>query len=135
MTSDVERAETTTAASETAAVAVDCSGMVSPANATDKKTATTKGMGNGQTLQLRYGNIGGVQYAWAQVTTSFDGDMLWLDISGDGGEPWTQCDLRKLSSTGRNYGNAKRTSPNKEVKMRAGCRPASLGISYTTPWW
>jgi hypothetical protein len=119
-----------------AKVPVSCAGMVNPANATNVTTVRSTPLPGSRTLQLRQGLINGVQYAWSRVTTSRSGDRIWIDISGTSGSTWTQCDLRTLGSTGRNYTNALRTSSSSAVCMRAGIRPAGIGASYVTdPWW
>jgi hypothetical protein len=115
------------------AVAVSCSGMVNPSGATSKVTRKSTPVGS-RTLSLRSGNISGKQYAWAQISTSNNGDRIWIDISGDRGRNWAQCDLRTLSSSGRNYTNALPTSSNPDVQMRAGYRPSG-GTTYLTDWW
>ncbi|MFC4532243.1 hypothetical protein [Sphaerisporangium dianthi] len=117
-----------------AAVAVSCSGMVNPSGATGTGTAKSADLPGGVDLQLRSGRINNVQYAWPRLTTSHNGDRLWIDISGNSGRTWTQCDLRTLD-TGRNYGNALKTSSSSSVCMRAGARPAGAAASYLTDWW
>ncbi|GAA3119724.1 hypothetical protein [Streptosporangium carneum] len=116
-----------------AAVPVSCAGMVNPVNATGVSTVKSTPM-PGRTLELRTGQINGVQYAWTRVQNSQNGDQIWIDISGDGGTTWRQCDLRTIG-TGRNYGNALKTVNSSLVCMRAGARPAGVGSSYLTDWW
>jgi hypothetical protein len=124
-----------TPAAASTAVAVSCSNMLNPVNATSVSTVRSTPLPGGRTLQLRAGLIGGVQYAWSRVTTSQSGDRIWIDISGTSGSSWSQCDLRTLSSSGRNYTNALKTSSSSAVVMRAGIRPAGVTASYLTDWW
>jgi hypothetical protein len=118
------------------ASAVSCSGMVNPVNATNIKTARSMGLSSGEQLELRYGTINGVQYAWTRLVGDTGGDKIWIDISGDSGNNHVQCDLRTLTADGRNYGQALKTSSSASVVMRAGARPSGLfnGSSVTT-WW
>jgi hypothetical protein len=123
------------AAGPTTAVAVSCSGMVNPVNATSTATRKSTALPGGRTLALRSGTIGGVQYAWSRISSANNGEYIWIDISGDNKRTWKQCDLRQLSSSGRNYSNALRTSNSSDVCMRAGYRPTGAGSSYLTDWW
>ncbi|MEU1728608.1 hypothetical protein ACNF49_29040 [Actinomadura sp. ATCC 39365] len=118
----------------TADVPPSCPSMTSPSNATSAATRAQKAMPNGQTLELRSGNVGGYQYAWARIVNSNDGDAIWVDYSIDSGRNWRQCDLRTISG-GRNYGNGLRTSSSQVVCMRAGGRPKGSTVSYLTDWW
>jgi hypothetical protein len=117
-------------------VAVSCSGMLNPVNATSTRTERSIPLPDGRSVQLRSGYINGSQYAWSRVTpSSVAGDRIWIDISGTHGSGWSQCDLRTLGSTGRNYGNALRTVNDPNVCMRAGFRPYNIAASYITDWW
>lgn len=121
-----------------ASVAVSCNGQVNPVNATGTATrqSYTLPPGDGRTLTLRSGNVGGHQYAWSRISSSVNGDKIWIDITGEGVNPkhWTQCDLRTLGTT-RNYTNGLPTVNNSLVCMRAGFRANGADVSYLTPWW
>jgi hypothetical protein len=112
-------------------VPVSCAGMVNPANAShpfSPKSAVVEG----RTLELRAGDINGVQYAWARLTNPDDGDSIWLEISGDSGVTWIQCGRRTIHTSGRNYTDAQRTNSSPEVCMRAALQ---LGPQYQTGDW
>jgi hypothetical protein len=112
-------------------VPVSCAGMVNPTNATHLDTPKSAVV-EGRTLDLRSGNIDNVQYAWARLTNPHDGDSIWLEISGDGGQTWIQCGRRTIHANGRNYTDAQRTNSSPEVCMRAGLQ---LGPQYQTDKW
>lgn len=112
-------------------VPVSCAGMVDPTNASGIQTEKSAVV-EGRTLELRSGDINGVQYAWTRLTNARDGDSIWLEISGDGGGAWIQCDWRTIQAGGRNYTDAHRTSSSSEVCMRAGMQ---LGPQYQTENW
>src|SRR5215475_5270826 len=109
-------------------VSVSCAGMVDPTNAPDISTERSAVV-EGRTLDLRSALINGVQYAWARLTNAHDGDSIWLEISGDGGQTWIQCGRRTIHASGRNYTDAQRTSSSSEVCMRAGLQ---LGPQHQT---
>jgi len=113
-------------------VSVSCAGMIDPTNATGNSNVQSAVV-EGRTLELRQGNINGVQYAWARLTNARDGDSVWLEISGDGGGTWIQCDRRTIQAGGRNYTNAQRTSSSSEVCMRAATQ--LVGPQYQTAAW
>nr|WP_062336291.1 hypothetical protein [Herbidospora sakaeratensis] len=115
-----------------AAVAVDCSGMINPAGATGYEEET-RTLPDRRYIAVKSARINGVQYGYAWVSRSYSGENIWLDVSGDSMANWKQCDLRTLSSTGRNYGQAKKTYASNEVCFRAGYRYG--GTTYLTPWW
>jgi len=121
-------------ATPASAAAVSCSGQVNPVNATNIKTARSMGLPTGEQLELRYGLVNGTQYAWTRLIGDRAGDKIWIDISGNSGATWLQCDLRTLDG-GRNDGNALKTSSLAAVVMRAGARPLGAGQSSVTTWW
>jgi hypothetical protein len=112
-------------------VSVSCAGMVNPAHASDLATRKSAVV-EGRTLELRSGDINGVQYAWARLINADDGDSIWLEISGDSGETWIQCGRRTIQAGGRNYTDAQRTNSSPEVCMRAALQ---LGPQYQTGDW
>ncbi|WP_062439333.1 hypothetical protein [Herbidospora daliensis] len=125
---------TVTVVTATPASALACPASVNPSSATGGVTQRTKALPGGRTLELRSGYVNGVQYAWARVVpNSLNGENIWLDYSTTSGNGWAQCDLRTLSSSGRNYGQGFRTSSSSAVVMRAGYRTG--GVSYLTTWW
>ncbi|MGW2162086.1 hypothetical protein [Nonomuraea sp. NPDC001699] len=127
-------ATTGTALATAAAPPASCPTMRNPVNATNTVTRKQKTMPNSQTLELRSGTISGLEYAWARILNSKDGDVVWVDYSIDGGANWRQCDLRTLSG-GVNYGYGLLTSSSSSVCMRAGARPKAGAVSYLTAWW
>jgi hypothetical protein len=106
--------------------------MANPSNATDKANVESAVV-EGRTLELRQGNINGVQYCWARLSDAHDGDMIWLEISGDGGKTWIQCGKRIVQQGGRDYTDAQRTSSSSEVCMRAATQ--LVGPKYQTASW
>ncbi|WP_030455689.1 hypothetical protein [Herbidospora cretacea] len=125
---------TATVVTAAPASALACPAQVNPSTATNLSTPRTKALPGGRTLELRSGYVGGVQYAWARVVpNSLNGDNIWLDYSTTSGNGWAQCDLRTLSSTGRNYTQGFRTSSSSSIVMRAGYRTG--GVTYLTTWW
>src|SRR5436305_10728945 len=117
---------------EEMAVSVSCDGMVDPADATAKSDVESAKV-EGRTLELRQGLINGVQYCWARLTDAKNGDAIWLEISGDGGETWIKCGRRTLESGQRNYTDAQRTSSSSDVCMRAATQ--LVGPNYRTASW
>jgi hypothetical protein len=113
-------------------VQVSCAGMVDPVNAANKSNVQSAVV-EGRTLELRQGDIGGVQHAWARLSGAHDGDAVWLEISGDGGKTWLQCGLRVIRANERNYTDAQRTTSDAKVCMRAGAQLA--GPRYETAAW
>jgi hypothetical protein len=113
-------------------VPVSCDGMVDPTNATDPSNVESAVV-EGRTLELRQGRIDNVQYAWARLSDAYDGDMIWLEISGDGGDTWIQCGTRTIRAGGRNYTDAQRTSSDSQVCMRAVAQ--LVGPRYQTATW
>jgi hypothetical protein len=114
------------------AVQVSCEDLVDPGAATDKANVESAVV-EGRTLELRQGLIDGVQYAWARLTDAHDGDVVWFEVSGDGGETWIPCDRRTIVAGGRNYTDARATSSSSEVCMRAVTR--LVGPRYQTDKW
>ena len=106
--------------------------MVDPTDATDK-TNVESAVVEGRTLELRQGTIDGVQHAWARLSDAQDGDVIWLEISGDGGDSWIQCGMRVIAAGGRSYTDAQATSSDTQVCMRAVTRLA--GPRYQTARW
>ncbi|REH43717.1 hypothetical protein BCF44_109260 [Kutzneria buriramensis] len=113
-------------------VQVSCAGMVDPVNAVNKSNVQSAVV-EGRTLELRQGDISGVQHAWARLTSAHDGDVVWLEISGDGGKTWIQCDRRTIQAGGRNYTDAQRTTNDVRVCMRAVTQLS--GVRYQTAAW
>ncbi|GAA3431757.1 hypothetical protein GCM10018954_013580 [Kutzneria kofuensis] len=113
-------------------VQVSCAGMVDPVNATNKSNVQSAVV-EGRTLELRQGDIGGVQHAWARLADAHDGDAVWLEISGDGGKTWIQCGRRSIQAGGRNYTDAQRTTSEAKVCMRAVAQ--LTGPRYETAAW
>jgi hypothetical protein len=105
--------------------------MVDPRNATGLRTEKSAVV-EGRTVELRSGHINGPQYAWARLINAYDGDSIWLEISGDGGVTWIQCGWRTIHDGGRNYTDAQRTSPSSDVCMRA---VTQLAPQYQTADW
>ncbi|QUQ67190.1 hypothetical protein [Kutzneria sp. CA-103260] len=113
-------------------VQVSCSGMIDPVDAINKSNVQSAVV-EGRTLELRQGDVGGVQHAWARLSDAHDGDVVWLEISGDGGKTWIKCDRRTIRAGRRNYTDAQRTVNDAQVCMRA---VAQLGDSrYQTAAW
>jgi len=112
-------------------VHVSCEGMRDPTNADHLETPRSAVV-EGRTLDLRSGDIDGVQYAWAKLTNAHEGDSIWLEISGDSGHTWIQCGRRTIHASGRNYTDAQRTNESSEVCMRAGLQ---LGPQHQTDKW
>lgn len=113
-------------------VDVSCDGMVDPTDATEKSNVESAVV-EGRTLELRQGEIDGVQHAWARLSNAHDGDTLWLEISGDSGENWIQCGKITIEAGERNYTDAQRTSSSSELCMRAVTQLA--GPRYQTANW
>jgi hypothetical protein len=113
-------------------VQVSCEDMVDPTPATDKSNVESAQV-EGRTLELRQGRVNGVQHAWTRLTDARDGDVIWLEVSGDGGKTWVQCGKRTIVAGKRNYTDAKRTSSSSEVCMRAVTQLA--GPKYQTAKW
>lgn len=106
--------------------------MVDPTDATEKSNVESAVV-EGRTLELRQGEIDGVQHAWARLSNAHDGDTLWLEISGDSGENWIQCGKITIEAGERNYTDAQRTSSSSELCMRAVTQLA--GPRYQTANW
>jgi len=113
-------------------VSVSCEGMVDPTNATNISNVQSAVV-EGRTLELRQGQINGVQYAWTRLSNARDGDTIWIEVSGDGGNTWIQCARRTIQQGGRNYTDARRTSSSSEVCTRAVTQLA--GPRYQTAQW
>jgi len=113
-------------------VPVSCEGMVDPTNATNASNVQSAVV-EGRTIELRRGDINGVQHAWTRLSNAQNGDSIWLEISGDGGKTWIQCGRRTLQAGGRNYTDAQRTSSSSQVCMRAVTQLA--GPRYQTSAW
>jgi hypothetical protein len=113
-------------------VEVSCAGMVDPVNAVNKSNVQSAVV-EGRTLELRQGDINGTQHAWARLSGAHDGDVLWLEISGDGGKTWIQCGRRIVQPGGRNYTDAQRTTNDAQVCMRSVAQLA--GPRYQTATW
>jgi len=106
--------------------------MIDPVNAINKSNVQSAVV-EGRTLELRRGDIGVVQYAWGRLSDAHDGDVVWLEISGDGGEAWMQCGRRTIQAGGRNYTDAQRTVSDDQVCMRAVVQIADS--RYQTAAW
>jgi hypothetical protein len=106
--------------------------MVDPTNATGTSNVESAVV-EGRTLELRRGTINGVQYAWTRLSNPNDGDSIWLEISGDGGNTWIQCGRRTIQAGGRNYTDAQRTSSSSQVCMRAMTQ--LVGPKFQTAAW
>ncbi|MEU1728972.1 hypothetical protein [Nonomuraea sp. NPDC005692] len=65
----------------TAAPPSACPAVTNPKDATNTVTRKQRTMPNGQTLELRSGNVNGKQYAWARILNSNDGDGLLTSSS------------------------------------------------------
>jgi len=113
-------------------VQVSCDGLVDPTAATDKSNVESAEV-DGRILELRQGRIGGVQHAWARLTGAHDDDVIWFEVSGDGGETWIQCGKRTIVAGQRNYTDARPTSGSSEVCMRAVTQ--LVGPRYQTAKW
>jgi hypothetical protein len=113
-------------------VQVSCDELVDPSNATDKSNVQSAVV-EGRTLELRQGRIDGIQYAWARLSDAQNGDVIWFEVSGDGGETWIQCGKRTIEPGGPNYTDARRTSSSSEVCMRAVTQ--LVGPRYQTAKW
>jgi hypothetical protein len=113
-------------------VQVSCEDLVDPTAATDKANVESAVV-EGRTLELRQGLIDGVQYAWARLSDAHDGDVIWFELSGDGGETWIECGKRVIVAGGRNYTDARRTTSDPQVCMRAVTR--LVGPRYQTAEW
>ncbi len=113
-------------------VPVTCDGSVDPTNATDKANVQSAVV-EGRTLELRQGKVNGVQVAWTRLTNAHAGDTIWLEISGDSGNTWIQCNRLTIQSGGRNFTNAQPTNASSEVCMRAVTQLA--GPRYQTANW
>jgi hypothetical protein len=112
-------------------VPVSCD-EIDPTNATNISNAQAAVV-DGRTLELRKGNIGGVQYAWVRLSNAHEGDSIWLEVSGDGGDTWKECGRRTVPAGGPHYTKAQRTSSSPEVRMRAVTQ--LVGRKYqTAPW-
>jgi len=106
--------------------------MVDPTNATDTSNVQSAVV-EGRTLEPRRGNIDGIQHAWTRLSNPQNGDSIWIEISGDGGNIWIQCGRRTLQEGGRNYTDAQRTSSSSDVCMRAATQ--LVGPTYQTAAW
>jgi hypothetical protein len=106
--------------------------MTDPTSATNASNVQSAVV-EGRTLELRQGQINGVQYAWTRLSNAHDGDSIWLEISGDGGKTWIQCGRRTVQAVGRNYTDAQRTSSSSQVCMRAVTQ--LVGPKYQTANW
>jgi hypothetical protein len=76
-------------------------------------------------IMLRYGEIKGIQHAWAQMGRARPGDWITLDISNDGGKTWGYCGPYKAGNQ-TFVTAAARTSKDPKVKMRACGAPAGV---------
>jgi hypothetical protein len=112
-------------------VQVSCEGMVKPTNPSGGQLHGSAVV-EGRTLELRSGNIHGAQHAWAILTNAYDGDSVWLEISGDGGRHWIPCGFRTIHDGERNYTYAQQTNESNDVCMRAAMQ---LGPQYRTGDW
>jgi hypothetical protein len=92
--------------------------MVDPTNATGKRNVESAVV-EGRTLELRVGDINGVQHIWTRLTNARGGDVIWIDRTTDGGQTWKVFGKRTITAGGRNYTDALRTSPSEQVRMRA----------------
>jgi hypothetical protein len=112
-------------------VPVPCEGMRNPRRADHLDTPKSRRVGD-RTLELRSGRLDGVEYAWARLINPDEGDIIWLEISDDGGDTWTQCGMRTIHASGRNFTDAQITNTSHEVCMRAGLQ---LAPQYQTDKW
>lgn len=92
--------------------------LVDPTDATDKRNVESVVV-EGRTLELRVGEIDGVQHIWTRLSDAETGDVIWIDRTTDGGETWKVFGKRKVTAGGRNYTDALRTSDSSMVQMRA----------------
>lgn len=92
--------------------------LVDPTDATDKRNVESAVV-EGRTLELRVGEIDGVQHIWTRLTNARNGDVIWIDRTIDGGETWKVFGRRTVTAGGRNYTDALRTSDSSLVQMRA----------------
>lgn len=106
--------------------------MVDPTNATDKRDVQSAVV-DGRTLELRVGNVNGVQCAWTRLLNARGGDSIWINLTTDGGKTWTSCGNRTIQAGGRNYTDALPTSDSSQVKMQAWTQ--LVGGEYNTASW
>ncbi|EEP73195.1 hypothetical protein MCAG_03522 [Micromonospora sp. ATCC 39149] len=107
--------------------------MVDPTNAVNKRTVQSAVV-EGRTLELRVGDIDGVQYAWTRLVDSQNGDIIWINQTTDGGNTWNSFGKRTIQAGGRNYTDALRTNSSNKVKMQAWTQLTS-GNKYNTAAW
>ena len=92
--------------------------MVDPSGTENARTEESAVV-EGRTLELRVGDIDGVQYVWTRLTDAQIDDVIWIDRTTDGGETWKVFGKRTITGASRNYTDALRTSSSNLVRMRA----------------
>ena len=107
--------------------------LVDPTNATDKENRQSAVV-EGRTLELRTGNINGMQYAWTRLMNAQDGDSIWINMTTDGGKTWKSFGQRPIKAGGRNYTDALQTNSSSQVMMQAWTQLTS-GKKYNTAAW
>ncbi|MGW0467790.1 hypothetical protein ACWDX6_21390 [Streptomyces sp. NPDC003027] len=133
-----------TTAPPAAASPADCQNWRAADAATDKWTVTSTPLTTGYTLpynrrqvDLRAGNINGVQHGWTRIVGyTKAGDKYWMDVSRDGGRSWIQCGPFTLTRDGESpWTPAHAASPDPNLRFRACGRAADEGQSACGPWW
>ena len=107
--------------------------LVDPTPATDKKNVESAVV-EGRTLELRVGNINGVQHVWTRLTKAKAGDVIWIERTTDGGAHWKAFGRRTITAGGRNYTDALRTDASDQVRMRAHTDLKDGGVYQTEPF-
>ncbi|MEV4415963.1 hypothetical protein [Catellatospora sp. NPDC049609] len=107
--------------------------LVDPTGATDRKNVQSAVVEE-RTLELRTGDIDGVQHIWTRLTNAKPNDVIWIERTTDGGDTWRPFGKRTITPGGRNYTDAMRTHPSDQVKMRAHTDLKNGGAYQTKPF-
>jgi hypothetical protein len=115
---------------------IDCSGWWAPPSVNGGRVVRavywpdnadpSQNFGKGApVIMLKYGNINGIQHAWAQLGRAGHGDWITLDITYDGGRTWGFCGPYVAGNV-TFVTHAARTSKDPNVRMRACGAPAGV---------
>lgn len=119
--------------SPTHATPQQCTTWPSPNTAVNPRTVRSVRLYD-RTIQLRAGNIRGIQHGWAKILNYRSSDRVWMDVSNDGGRTWIQCGPFYAS---RQYTPAYPTSSSSNRKFRACGDVLIDGTRWfvCTAWW
>ncbi|GIH28960.1 hypothetical protein Aph01nite_72700 [Acrocarpospora phusangensis] len=119
------------------ATQADCASWPNPGSATGASTVYRQDVGRlGTYAELRKGTLNGQQIGWARITgTTKKGDLVWMDVSNNGGASWTQCGPYTVDADGGiPYTRGYATSSSASRVFRA-CGRVTGAYSVCGPWW